>query len=142
MKYAYQIVVGDWSDDGHGQSDKYPFRCTHSEDEVKAAYHAAVEKCGIGLHDKRNSKDKHVPVLSEFEQNKLTPSQISALAAIGVDLEEIGGIELEDDSCTFYPEGVAELFLEMVKSQLPGFEYKIESPPTIMKSIGYGVYSL
>jgi hypothetical protein len=150
MKYQYQVIIGDWSKDGHNQSDHFIFNCTHPDKDIHKAYIEAVKKSQIGLHRKGKERYKFETILEDYEDSKITGEQMGALKAIGVDYERLDGVEQWDDEGTKYgvsPEGVAQLFLEMVRSQLPGFEYEFVEPKPINvhhdkfpHSFGYGCY--
>lgn len=44
------LVVGDWSDDGHGKSDTVAFEVNKTVDEVRKAYIDSVNKYGVAFH--------------------------------------------------------------------------------------------
>jgi len=141
----HTIVIGDWSHDGHNQSDMYSFECNAEEADIKKAYLQAVKKSGIALHnDHGKTKSKARSVCCEYEDNNLNEDAVDKLKAIGVNFAEVA---IEDGGVG--PEDIAKLFFGMVKSQIPGFEYKLlKSPKTINGfwskdfnySFGYGCY--
>jgi hypothetical protein len=140
----HTIVIGDWSSDGHEKSDQFTFECNAEEADIKKAYLQAVKRSGISLHRDKDATS----ICCEYEDNRLNEDVIEKLKEIGVDFTEI---HLEDeDGGTIVPEDVARLFFGMVKTQIPGFEYKlIENPKTINgfwskdfnHSFGYGCYN-
>lgn len=142
----HTIVIGDWSCDGHNQSDKFTFECNAEEANIKKAYLQAVKKSGISLHnDHGKTKSKARAICCDYEDSSLDEEAVEQLKGIGVDFAEV---HLEDG--TIGPEDVARLFFDMVKTQIPGFEYKlIENPKTINggwskdfnHSFGYGCYN-
>ena len=150
MENTYKIVVGDWSEDGHNQWQFFYFKCNATQEQIKKAYLDAVKASGLALsrYDPQHVSwpEGVTPVLSEHEENMLTRKNAEKFKAIGVDIADYG---LEED--VFYAEHVARLFLDMVKSQLEGFEYEIvdDKIPCINGfwskdfniSIGYGALS-
>lgn len=50
-KYIVELIVGDWSNDGHGQTDVTVIESNLTPSEVKAAYSLGVDKCGYGLFE-------------------------------------------------------------------------------------------
>lgn len=33
--FEHRIVIGDWSDDGHGKTEYFTFKCSHDEEAIK-----------------------------------------------------------------------------------------------------------
>ena len=139
--FTHRIVIGDWSDDGHGKWDYFTFECSHDKPQIKAAYKKAIKKSKVSLHD---SEKGAKAICTEYEQNKIPDDALARLKDLGVDLEVL---EIEDGQC--YAEGIAKLFFEMVKTQITGFTYKlIKEIETINGfwskdfnySFGYGCY--
>ncbi len=148
MKYQYTLVIGDKSGDGHERSDTFTFDCTHEDTEIHKAYFEAVKKSKIGLHgERRTPKLKFDSILREMGEGTITDVQMAALTKIGVCFDRLQNVEGDNnDEYDVCPEGVVEIFLEMVRSQLPGFEYKIVRPKCIndhkdfSHDFGYGCY--
>jgi len=42
MGHTIDIIVGDWSDDGHGKTYKKTIICTHSGSEIKDAHEKLI----------------------------------------------------------------------------------------------------
>ena len=133
----HTIVIGDWSHDGHNQSDNFTFECNAEEANIKKAYLQAVKKSGIALHNV-HGRAKARAVCCNYEDNKLDKEAIELLEEIGVDFSEI---EIEDGEIG--PEDVAKLFFAMVKSQ---FKFIEEQKPIngfskdFSYGFGYGCY--
>jgi hypothetical protein len=151
LPHQYDIVIGDWSGDGHGQCDHFTFDCSHPEKEIHAAYRKAVEKCGIGLHEP-GKDDKFKQVLGDYEDCYILADDYAKLVELGVGLpDHYDYVERYGEAGTkygFHPKGVAALFLEMVRTQLEGFGYEFVERPVINgfwkdgfnHSFGYGAY--
>lgn len=154
MKYTHNVVIGDWSNDGHGKSDIVPFVCTHDQEAIRKAYHDFVNKYKIGLHGESYAAvgDDYVGILCEYEDCKISKEVYDILARSGIKMDSF----IDDGDVDEYlfdggPTEVAELFMEMVKTQIPGFNYNIpeEGIETINGfwqdgfnySFGYGVYN-
>jgi hypothetical protein len=151
MKNTLKLVVGDWSHDGHNQSEFVYFDCNLTEVELKAAYLEAVEKCGVGLHRPRKG-EKHTAVCTEYEQRTIPLELKAKMEAVGVDFEKVGGSEIiVGEWGDFGGKGIAKLFLELVKAARPHFEYEIinDRVPCVNGfwskdfniSFGYGMYA-
>jgi hypothetical protein len=152
MSYLHRIVIGDWSHDGHNQEDFYNFECSHDEPEVKKAYWAAIKKCKIALHEDNDKRLKGIKsVCCEYEDRTIKAPELKDL---GVSFENMDN-EFEQDEdgndiLNCCSQDIAYLFFEIVKTQIPGFEYKyIEEKRTINGfwskdfnvNFGYGCYS-
>lgn len=156
MDYTTTLVIGDWSDDGHCMKDFVSFKVSHPEDEIKAAYWKAVEKSGVAVHSQGYGEIPYAEqhILCEYEDDMIPPDAREALAKIGVDfsagcLKELvdyfgDGEAYQASSCH-----VPFIFMEMVKTQIPGFEYEeVERVPTLNGywskdfniGFGYGCY--
>lgn len=145
-----KLVVGDWSNDGHGMSEFVYFNCNMPEHEVKKAYLEAVAKCGVGLHDPRKGED-HVAICSEYEERTIPLIYKEQLEKAGVDFSIVGGIEEAGSWCDFSEKAIAQIFLQLVKTVRPDFKYEIvnDQVPCINGfwskdfnlGFGYGVFS-
>lgn len=120
-----KIVIGDWSHDGHNQSEFVYFDSSLSEAEVKEAYREAVAKCGVGLHGPGRG-EKHTAICDKYEQRTFSLELKEKMEAIGVDFTQVGGSEIvEGQWGDFGGKGIAKLFLQLVKAVRPGFQYDI-----------------
>lgn len=151
MNYEHRIVIGDWSDDGHCKKSYFTFKCSHDESEVKKAYTKACKKCKVSLHER---VPNCTAICCNYEESWIPSKQLKALKKLGVDfkfaesLEHNNGITGESElSCI--GQDIAYLFFEMVKTQLPDFEYKLvdEKKPIngfwskdFNHSFGYGCF--
>lgn len=145
MKFIHTVVIGDWSKDGHNQSDNFSFECTHDETEVKTAYLAAVKACKVSLHHEAKGA---VVVCERYQDNLIKPEQLSNLKELGVNFSGFEG-STKDGGMYCGPQNIAKIFMEMVKSQIDGFKYNaVEQPKPINGwwskdfnyGFGYGVY--
>jgi hypothetical protein len=150
MKNTFKLVIGDWSDDGHGKSDFIYFKTDFTEVEIKAAYLEAVAKCGVGLHRARKG-ESHESILDEYEARTFPLELKQKMEAAGVDFSKVGGSEIiVGEWGDLGAPGVARLFLELVKAARPHFTYEIinDQVPCINGfwsedfniGFGYGIY--
>lgn len=122
--FPHRLVIGDWSNDGHGAKEFVDFLCTHSEKAIKKAYFAAIKKGGVSLHDDHKGTVKHV-VCCDCDDSTLTKEARDALIALGIDMSKIGH-DQDDGGGGFYLsyDDIAVLFMEMVKTQIADFDYQ------------------
>jgi hypothetical protein len=155
MSFQHRIVIGDWSHDGHNQEDYYTFECSHDEPEVKKAYWAAIKKCKVALHENNDKRLKGVKsVCCKYEDRTIKAPELKALTDLGVSFDKMENLFEQDkdgnDELNCSSQDIAYLFFEMVKTQIPGFEYKyIKDKKTINGfwsedfnlSFGYGCFN-
>ena len=46
---VYKLVLGDWSEDGHGKSKDFLFDCNYDVSKIRQAYKDSCKKLGISL---------------------------------------------------------------------------------------------
>jgi hypothetical protein len=143
MKHTYKIIVGDWSRDGHNDSDDYQVNVSHTRQEIHAAYEKAAGKCGIGLHSTYETHKQKKPrqILEEYEDNKITDADMLKLVKLGINTDAFEEYDAEDGAHYFQSKNVAILYLEMARTQLADFKYQFVESPVLTKGIGYGVFS-
>lgn len=129
-KFVHYIVIGDWSDDGHGKHETYIFNCSHDAHDVKKGYLQAVEKSCIALHDvsyKEFSNPQEIQsIFTKYEDSKIDKYLVEKLKSLlNVDFEIFSNSIEDNGSIYFGPEDIAKLFFEMVKSQIKDFSYEI-----------------
>ncbi len=144
--YTYKMEIGDWSHDGHNQSEIFILETSHTNTEIQKAYKKACKKANIELHGHGLNS-----VLSEYEDSGLTAEDIEKLDSLGIDVKNLETLSTtidEVDGSTYCcPEDVVILFMEMAKSQLKDFSYKIVSDkmPEIQapghEFMGYGCFN-
>ena len=139
-KYIFRFVVGDWSNDGHNQSQDFIVETSHSEEIIHKAYEDAIKACGVDLEE----------LCSNFEDSIIHSWDVEKLEQFGISFENFD--EPNDDGDYYCsPENFAYLFFELIKLQLGNeFKYKFiknEIPylngywhKTFNKSFGYGCF--
>lgn len=140
-----KLVIGDWSDDGHGKCDFVHFEVNKTQEEIIGAYKKFVKKYKIGFD---RSKDVTI-ILADYEDNVLSVDIVKTMQEAGVRFDKLDH-EIEDGEYWACPTDAAILFMEMARTQLDGFEYKIidDDIPCLNGfwsknfnvSIGYGCY--
>lgn len=127
MTHKISLVLGDWSDDGHGKTDIVTIESNFTPAKIKKAYKKGTELVGVDLTE---------DVCSEYEEHQMTPEHYEVFKASGV----LG--DLSDESWDRYLDSdtFAELYLWVAKQGNPEFEYKIV--PNSSASINIGGYGL
>lgn len=146
MENVYKIVLGDWSCDGHNQSEEVIFQTNKTNKEIGKAFEKAKKLAGVSFDCNDHTG---VQLVTEYEDNKIPKSIESHFEKIGIniakDIMEWTKKDIEEDEADDYyiePTQLAELMLLMAKSQLSDLEYKIIDFGEIsqMKGAGYGLF--
>lgn len=143
------LVMGDWSNDGHGKSDKILVEVNKTVKEVQDAYKASCKLTGISFNhnedftgikrDYDEAVDHHI--FTEYEGCHVSQTCIDILAKYGIEIDEDEG---------YCPEDFAELWFKFVKLSLPDLEFnfvKDDIPcingywnSNLNVQFGYGLY--
>jgi len=91
MSDTFNMTAGDWSNDGHGQTET---QLVHTD-----LTYADVETAFAALNTMLKSKYKFTmkDVCCNYEDNKLTDEQRDAFIEMGIDLTQLCEIYDEDD---------------------------------------------
>ena len=127
------IVVGDWSGDGHSQSDTYVVESNLDKPSIERAYRIATRQLGFDL-----IKD----VCEAYEENKIAEEVYEKLVENGINID---GLAKEDElDCDYYgmtPDIWLKLYLDVVKLGNPELQYSILNDHNEELHIGgYGLY--
>lgn len=148
MKHIFQLIIGDWSQDGHNQTERVIVKANKEPSEIIESYRVIERKSGISL-DKNTSKGCS-QILGEYEESNIDPESIKKLKDAGVEIPDGDDEDNEDGSVWMDPERVVQLFMNMAKAHIPDLEYKIlqDEIPTIngfwkkeLGGIGYGLFN-
>lgn len=152
------IVIGDWSKDGHNQSDKFTFDINCTVKEMQEAYKASCEKFGFQFHRAdtyagRNTNftgvDNPICICHEYEDNIIPVEVIDILEKNGYDDEDVGYLRREDGHVDG-PEHLVSILLWFIEQSREGFEAKSGEKIPVFNGywtdndmnigIGYGMY--
>lgn len=132
----HSLTIGDWSGDGHGQCYEVIFKSYHNRQQIREAYLKAVKECGIAICDRTGIPAKIL--FNKYEDESIDDESIEKFKTIGLDLIDLGMVDRYNGKNCFESENIANLFLLMVKSQCPEFEYEILKIPSINAWGGWG----
>ena len=126
------LVLGDWSDDGHGKHDKVLLQSNISVNEIQNAYKASCKLTGVSFNDNddytesnRSWEDRgEYQVCVEYENNTLSDTVFKVLTKFGLTkklLNSFGTEDMmgEDDEICLYEESYVNLWIWFVKLSLP-----------------------
>jgi hypothetical protein len=128
MKYKMYLVLGDWSDDGHGKFEKILLESNYPVKKVQDAYKKSCKLTGIsfnscygkenytGVERSWEEAEKYC-IAVEYEDSKISPECIKVLKKHGIATPT-------DDDDTFYDSEYwfADLWVAFVKLSLPDLE--------------------
>jgi hypothetical protein len=143
-KYQIRLVLGDWSHDGHNQTDTKVINSSLNRDELIAAFQLGAAASGLLPQAQHHST--YLTVAEEYEDSKLARKEYARLAVLGVvpiDPNEFPfdeEIDREDDTIYLDEGSYTELWLAVAKFGNPALEYALVSDT--MPSINIGGYGL
>ncbi len=126
--FTINLIVGDWSGDGHTITENVTISSNCSVDSIRLAYKEGCKILGFDFSE---------TVCREFEDRFVPEEIVEKLAEHGIKVkldEVIDKYELDTKSYT-------SLYLQIAKLGNDGFNYYIVSGQTINIG-GYGLYEL
>lgn len=130
------LVVGDWSNDGHGRTDTITISTNLSRSAVQKAYKAGAEVVGVDLTKDvcRDYEDHYIDddVLDKFRKAGLTQADVPEWKE--EDLSTIDASSLWVGSEIF-----AHLYCFIVKKGAPAFEFTVVENKDLNIG-GYGLF--
>ena len=155
MKYQSYLVLGDWSKDGHNQSDKILLETNHPVEKLQQAYKDSCKLTGISfnINEDYTGLNRHWEIAEQYqiatgyESYSLTPECFAALDKFGFSKH----FKVTSPDKFELPEQFTNLWLWFVKLSLPDLEATIVEDNTIPcingywnknlnVSFGYGLY--
>ena len=150
MEYTYVLPIGDWSKDGHSQSENITMEMNKSKAEIIDAYHKTTELLNMTFDSNDMIGSNPIRLINSWEDNKLNKEVVDILSKHGVNFELFEGYYPEEKVCYFVAaEEAAILFMEFVKISLPDLEYEHINDETpylfgywgdLNISVGYGIF--
>lgn len=132
LTHKIKLVVGDWSDDGHGKTDSYLVRTNYSAADIKRSYERALK-----IHK------LHVPC-SDCEDSAINPDIVKLLTQHNVETSDI--LEYDKKSKTYNfvdcgPDYFCQLYLRISSIILTDLVYEfIDSDIATLNVGGYGLF--
>src|SRR5579862_7277501 len=112
--YTYILVTGDWSNDGHNQSETHIFETTHNVEQIRDAYLKAVKVSKVALHE-GSPKDSgtEYELCADYENNSIPKEAVDKLSKLGVSWHFLEETFVEDEEEIRIGAGeIAILFME------------------------------
>lgn len=125
------LVVGDWSHDGHAQTENFTYEVNVTKDELYAAYVRGVKVCGV---------DWTQEVVAEYEDSAVPIDVVKKLLAHGIDIESWISDEDEDEDLTIEPYQFAEVWLMIARLGEHTLEWRVIVTNDRINIGGYGLF--
>ena len=155
-QYKMELVLGDWSKDGHNQHDIVILSSNKPVEEVRDAYKKARELTSISFDERTYNLYSFYTICTEYEDNRINYLCWEILQNHGLTLELLNSfgsdrfddeeeLEIWDVAGTFVnfwiwftKLGDKELELEISKEKIPSIN---GGGTEITSGFGYGLYS-
>lgn len=131
-----KLSIGDWSHDGHNQSEEFVFEVNKSVEEIRQAYKDSCKLAGIQFNHNDNYigieydwRESHkYECFTEYEDSRMRSDISKKLKAVGLDVSKYA-INDEDDEqeqgeFCFETDGFALLLMEFIKLSLSDLTYE------------------
>lgn len=130
-----KLIVGDWSDDGHGKTDIYLIKSNLSKKDIEEAFDQGVAKIGCDITDHCKG----------YTDSKIAREEYNKFVAQGFKRGDYIYEDEDDESGPFYvsSETYRDLYLFTVKCGNDNFIFKhvFEDRKNDIKIGGYGLFS-
>jgi hypothetical protein len=125
-----EIVVGDWSADGHGRTETVVITTDYTAKEVEKAFNAGVKKTGFNIQEH----------CQEYEDNAVPNDLYDYFDAQGVEYANIRH-DSDDGNQGIGSDDYAKIWLKTCELGDPNFKYKVQSNYENKVNIGgYGLF--
>ena len=140
----FRLVMGDWSKDGHNQSDEYIYECNYSVEEVREAYLRSCKLTRVQFHSETGEEEWDIidTPWTNYEDRDMTEEAMEVFKKFDIWHEQ------EDDGYVDCPE---DFIMEFIGLSLGDFKFeKVKDPTPALNgwwgpmnfSFGYGLYGM
>lgn len=126
--HTVNLVMGDWSADGHGMTETITIKCNVSRDELVEAYKVGSLTCGVDLK---------AEVACDYDDSSFPVDIIEKLEACGFNSEGL----VEEGDAFIEPELYWNVWMFIAKLGNPAIEFD-EVAGQDIKIGGYGMFQL
>lgn len=111
MIYKFNLPIGDWSGDGHGEAIYYNIKSNKPLQEVRELYFKACKQLGYTL----DGHDNKTPC-AEYKDNTFSKEVLKDLLHMGVEIDSDTYSYIIDEE-TIEPDIFVKIILEFIKTQ-------------------------
>ena len=127
--HRIDLIVGDWSGDGHGKSQTVVINSNLPKGELMAAYQAGTKLVGFDLG---------CDVCEEYEDNRMKREYKTKLLDLG--FRNFYDDDPEEDTCYVDQDIFTQIFLFICKLGNPSFEHQLIKSDSYLYIGGYGLF--
>lgn len=139
LNHVIEIEVGDWSKDGHNQSDTFLFKSNYSGEEIDKGFERLKKEKKIDFQD----------ICCDYEDSEIKNGVLTKLIKLGVlSQDDVDYAKEYYDGCYCIDSALdlAALALDTLHAFDPAFEWEEYIIPNkedcnALDGIGYGCYS-
>ena len=127
----YKLVLGDWSEDGHGISENFLFECNYDVHKIRQAYKDSCRKLGVTFNYNEDytglglGYGSERQVWTEYREDGITRTAFEILNQAGC----FNGIDYYEGGDEYYieeDEDCAKLIMNFISLSMPeDFTYKL-----------------
>ncbi len=134
LPYMINLVMGDWSADGHSQTETVTIKSNLDKKGVEDAYKSGVKKTKVDL-----SKD----VARDYEDNIISKKIVNKLCKFGFKIEDCSNdFRADEDGYGLWTDGYALAWLFIAQIGNPDFKYEVTNDDSPNINIGgYGLFA-
>lgn len=138
--YRFYMTIGDWSGDGHNQSEDFLIESNYPVELVRETHFQMKEATGINIEE----------ICSEFEEDEIDPKTVEKIKELGFHFENSSGM---GDGIISVPEMASlwvfllmktdkDLKLEIIENNTPTLHFfGYDEQNRHWGSVGYGLFS-
>lgn len=145
------LPIGDWSEDGHSESENFTVSVNKTKHELIDAYHETAKRLNMTFATNDMAELSPIRLLNKWGDSTLTADVAKQLRAGGVDLSGITDAEINEAGDFKYcsPKDAAHLFMAFIKASLPDLTWSFVDDDDIYLfgywgelniSVGYGCF--
>lgn len=135
VPYNVTLTIGDWSDDGHGKTERFVINTNLTVDQIQQAYKAGSKKLGFNFVDE---------CCHDYEDNILNKNIVDKLMANGLDdhlKKEQYTLYLENEEAHSNTKLHSIIYCFIVSLGNPKFTYEfLEQKVSNINIDGYGLF--
>lgn len=133
LPHMINLVMGDWSADGHSQTSTTTILSNLEKADVEKAYKAGVKKTKVKFAEE---------VAADYEDGCISLAIVEKLAPFGFKISDYSEDEEPDENgYSLWTEGYAEIWLWFAKLGNPDFRYETTEDDSPNINIGgYGLF--
>lgn len=80
--YQFKMVIGDWSDDGHGKHEDFVIQSNVPVEQVREAHYRIEETTGVNIEE----------ICSNYEEDEIDRDVVEQLQELGFEFENATGM--------------------------------------------------